>query len=359
MSMSVFSSLKRKVTDVYYRINRKFFFDESQVIYNGKTFKSYWDEFYNDDNRSFLSKIRAKAQAKDAFLEEGFRPDEFCLLGLENNEKAVRDVYISRKKKDDLLISYYGSDWGDILHVLKDKYVFYSYLKSFFKRDVTYIGNQEDRDSFLLFCNRHRQFFAKLNKGRCGIGAKVFAIKDDNQANKVFDELICSGEWVIEELIKQSPEIAAFNSSSVNTVRFPSFKKNGVVTCAFPCMRFGRAGSVIDNAAQGGLIVSIDEMTGELYPNAYDEKGSVYASHPDSKVPFCGFRVPQWDGLLELIKEAHLALPDNQIYVAFDVALSNRGWCIVEGNWGDLFLQQLSLKKGLKSEFVSLLNGNS
>ena len=52
-----------------------------------------------------------------------------------------------------------------------------------------------------------------------------------------------------------------------------------------------------------------------------------------------------------------MALPDNQVYVAFDFALSDSGWCIVEGNWGDLFLQQLSLKKGLRKEFVSLLFG--
>ena len=123
-------------------------------------------------------------------------------------------------------------------------------------------------------------------------------------------------------------------------------------------MRFGRAGSIIDNSTLGGLTVAIDEKTGELFPYAYDEKGDVHTVHPDSGIPFCGFHIPQWDSLIELVKKAHLALPDNQVYVAFDLALSDRGWCVVEGNWGDWFLQQFSRKRGMKKEFVSLLWGN-
>lgn len=356
--MRVLSSLKRKVKKTWSRIKRQVFFDESQVVYNGKTYKSYWEEFYGNSHRSFFSRIRVKAQAKRAFLEGGFRPDEFCLHGLENKGKDVRNRYLSQRQKDRYLISYYDSEWRDVVSALKDKFVFYTYLKDFYKRGVIYIKNEEDRYPFLSFCTRYHLIFAKQNKGSCGIGARQFSISNDEQANAVFDELVSSGEWIVEEVIKQVPELAAFNPSSVNTVRFPSFKKNGVVKCAFPCIRFGRAGNIVDNAAQGGLIVSIDEKTGELFPNAYDERGNAFASHPDSNIPFLGFHVPHWDSLLVLIRKAHLALPDNQVYVAFDFALSESGWCIVEGNWGDLFLQQLSLQKGLRKEFVSLLFGD-
>ena len=69
--------------------------------------------------------------------------------------------------------------------------------------------------------------------------------------------------------------------------------------------------------------------------------------------------MPEWDNLVDMVMKAHRALPDNQTYVAFDFALSEKGWCLVEGNWGDWILQQASLKRGFKNEFVSLLNGNS
>ena len=352
------SSAQRKLVKVFRRAKELVFFDETRVIYHGDSFKSYWDEYYANAHRGFLSAFKVKLQAKRAYIDDGFRLDEFYLLGLENKKKKERDLYLSRNKKDELLISYYGPEWRRILGLLKDKYSFYTNLKAFFKREAIYITSSEDRDSFLSFCSRHHHIFAKRDKGSCGIGAKSLTIHDNEQAGKVFDELITYGEWIIEELIHQDPVISAFNASSINTVRFPSFKHNGVVKSVFPCMRFGRAGSIIDNSTLGGLTVGIDEKTGELFPYAYDEKGDVHEVHPDSKIPFRGFQVPQWDDLIEFVRRAHLALPDDQVYVAFDVALSDKGWCIVEGNWGDWFLQQSSRQKGMKKEFVSLLLGS-
>lgn len=357
--MKRFALLKRRIKQGLKRILQTFCFDESQIVYNGKTFKSYWDESYGDDHRSFFQRTRLKRQVKHAFLEGGFRPDEFFLYCLENQEKEYCDDYVSQRNKDRILISFYGREWREIWGILKDKYIFYLYLKEFFNRDVIYIKSPEDRPAFLFFCSQHRQLFAKLNKGNCGREAKVYTVNSVLRANEVFDELIGSGEWIVEELINQDSSLARINASSVNTIRFPSFKKEGIVKCVYPCMRFGRAGSIVDNAGQGGVFVSVDQNTGEIISDAYDEKGNVFVSHPDSKVAFRGFRVPQWSNLIELVKKAHLALPDNQVYVAFDFALSDKGWCLVEGNWGDWILQQVSLKKGFKKEFVSLLNGNN
>lgn len=332
-------------------------FDESRNVYKGKSYKAFWDECYGDAHLSGLRLIRVRKQAKRAFLDGGFRPDEFRLYGLENKKKGYRDQILSRQEKDQILISYYGPDYIRILGLLKDKYVFYSHLKDYFNRDVTYIKSADDRLSFLDFCKRHGHIFAKLNKGYCGRGARIITVDSDQAANAAFDEMVSSGEWIIEELIKQDSSISQFNASSINTIRFPSFKKNGKVKSVFPCMRFGREGSIVDNAGQGGVFVSIDPESGEIITDAFDEEGNVFPSHPDSKVRFRGFRIPRWEELKGIVEKAHLALPDDQVYVAFDFALSERGWCIVEGNWGDWILEQVSLGRGMKQEFVSLLQG--
>ena len=355
--MKMFSSIKKRVSSVLKRLCRRKPFDELNAIYNGKTYKDYWDETYGRTRGCLFTNIKIKRQAQRAFINGGFRPDEFHLYRLENQNKGYCDSFMSQKRKDDYLISYYGPSFRDVLEILKDKYIFYTYLKDFFKRDVSYIKSEQDRFSFLSFCNQHSHFFAKLNKGSCGRGCRVYSIENSEQANTIFNELVCSGEWIVEELIKQDAAISQFNSSSVNTIRFPSFKKNGVVKSVFPCLRFGRAGSIVDNAGQGGMFVSIDQNTGEIITDAIDEKGNVFVEHPDSKISFRGFHVPQWDSIIETVKNAHLALPDNQVYVAFDLALSDKGWCIVEGNWGDWILQQASLQKGLGNEFTSLLFG--
>jgi hypothetical protein len=37
------------------------------------------------------------------------------------------------------------------------------------------------------------------------------------------------GEWIVEELIKQCKEMASWNPTSVNTIRFTTFKnKDGI-----------------------------------------------------------------------------------------------------------------------------------
>lgn len=349
--------LKRIVSKVIRRIKRFVLFDKNQIIYNGKSYSSYWDGCYKDADHSFFRSVIVKGQARRAFLRGGFRPDEFFLYGLESKNNRARDLYFSQAKKDQILISFYGRSFNNVLDVLKDKYVFYSYLKDFFNRDVTYIKSSDDRLAFLSFCCQHNSVFAKLNKGNCGRGARILSINNEEQANVLFDELISSGEWIVEELIKQDSSISQFNASSINTIRFPSFKKNGKVKSVFPCMRFGREGSIVDNAGQGGVFVSIDYESGEIITDAFDEKGNVFPSHPDSKVRFRGFRIPRWEELKGIVEKAHLALPDDQVYVAFDFALSERGWCIVEGNWGDWILEQVSLRRGMKQEFVSLLQG--
>ena len=357
MSKELFSSFIRRLKKVLKWIRRRVFFDKSQVVYNGKTYKNYWNETYGNNRYPLFAKIRIKKLTKRAFLRGGFRPDEFHLYGLENQNESVWNQFMSQRRKDEYLISFYGPDFRKVLNILKDKYVFYTYMKDFFRRDVTYIKGEQDRPSFLSFCDQHSQIFAKLNKGSCGRGCQAYKVENPDQANSVFDELVASGEWIVEEMIKQDVTIAQFNISSVNTIRFPSFKKKGVVNPVFPCMRFGRAGSIIDNAGQGGMFVSIDQNTGEIISDAIDEKGNVFVEHPDSNITFQGFHVPQWDSIIETVKNAHLKLPDNQVYVAFDLALSDKGWCIVEGNWGDWILQQASMQKGLRNEFASLLFG--
>lgn len=161
---------------------------------------------------------------------------------------------------------------------------------------------------------------------------------------------------MVEELIQQHQEISSFNASSVNTVRFPSFKHGDKVVAARPCMRFGREGNIVDNAGQGGVFVSVDINTGEIISDGFDEHGHKYPSHPDSNKTFKGFVVPQWKELIEVARVLHLSLPEDQVYVAFDFALSDKGWVVVEGNWGDWILQQVSFEKGLRREFISLLN---
>ena len=79
-------TIKKRLARVFRKIRGFVCFDETREIYHGDSFKSYWEEYYEPEHRSFLSAFKVKLQARIAFLNDGFRLDEFYLLGLERKK---------------------------------------------------------------------------------------------------------------------------------------------------------------------------------------------------------------------------------------------------------------------------------
>ena len=343
----------------YYNIKARQF-DTSTIIYKKQSYSAFLKEAFRDF-RPELSPSEQEALKSDillTYLKDRTRPDEYLLYHYDRKNDIERAEYMPQATKDTLLISFYKGDLKNTIGILRDKFKFYQLAKDFFKRDVILVGNQTNNlIEFKEFCIKHPRFIAKEVDGGCGVGIKVVDVAFYNTVEDLYMDLSTSTTWIIEELIQQNKEISAFNESSVNTVRFPSFRHGNKVVAARPCMRFGRKGSVVDNAGQSGVFVSIDLEKGEIITDAFDEHGHRYKEHPDSKKVFKGFKVPQWEELIEVARKAHLSLPEKQVYVAFDFALSDKGWVVVEGNWGDWVLQQTSLEMGLKNEFIALLRG--
>ena len=334
-------------------------FDESQIIYKDLSYRDYLTSALAASRPDITEKSKRilLKDIKKVYLTDQTRPDEYLLYGYDNKSKKVRDTYMPQRTKDAILFGYYGKDAGPLFGQIRDKYTFYTLLNPFFKRDVIKIETGDDLMLFVEFCNKHNRFICKILNSGCGVGVRIVNISDKQQIETLFFELIGQGPWIIEELIEQNPEISKFNDSSVNTVRFPSFRHGSIIKQDYPSIRFGRKGNIVDNAGQGGVFASIDINTGEIITNGFDELGHEYEVHPDSKIRFKGFIIPNWPELLKEAQQAHLALSEKQTYIAFDYALSDKGWVIVEGNWGDFILQQTALKRGLKYEFLRLLNG--
>lgn len=334
-------------------------FDESQIIYRGRAYKNFLQEAVAAARPNVCGKAKQTLlkDIKKVCLTDGTRPDEYLLYNYDSKDKKERDQYMPQRLKDTLLCDYYGDETATVIGEMRDKYSFYKLVKPYFKREVTKVESENDRGAFNVFCKKHPRFICKIINGGCGVGVRVEEVQNEKQINGLFKELIQQGGWIIEELIQQDPFISAFNSSSVNTVRFPSFKHGNKIVQKFPCIRFGRQGSIVDNAGQGGVFASIDIETGTIITNGFDELGHEYECHPDSKIRFNGFAIPRWNELLEEAKQAHMSLSEKQVYVAFDFALSAKGWVIVEANWGDFVLQQTALKRGLKKEFIQMLKG--
>lgn len=284
------------------------------------------------------------------------KPNEFFLFDFRGKDHEYRNSFVTDIIKDNTLLSIMGD--APFFNDLKNKYNFYKLTRKYFNRDVLLVGpDRGGYNCFILFCEKHPDVFLKPNSESLGRGASVHHIASRQDSELLFKEIVESNkEWIVEERIEQAPEMSQWNPSSVNTIRICSFRqKDGEIKIAYPFIRMGRKGSVVDNAGQGGVYASVDVQTGMICTDGMDENGNKYIEHPDSHISFKGWQVPQYGDLKKIVIECHKSMPRAHKYIGFDFALTNKGWTLVEGNWGQFLCQQTSLGRGLKKEFFNLL----
>lgn len=285
------------------------------------------------------------------YLKYGATPDEYFLLGFKEMNSSQRSSFITDKIKDVTCMSTTSLDkFND---ELTHKYHFYQRNKFFFKRKVWLISSSTTIDEFTEILKKYGRLFLKPLGGSYGNGAHIVEWSDEYDAITEFATDSKSGEWIAEELIEQSEEMAKWNPTSVNTVRIPSIMVHGKSNILGPFFRTGRNGSVIDNAGGGGILAAIDETTGIIISDGFSEEGIYYQIHPESGLKYKGWQVPKWEELKQLTQKVHSNMPDHK-YIAFDFALTDNGWVLIEGNWGQ-FLWQYAMGKGLKSQFLQLM----
>lgn len=107
---------------------------------------------------------------------------------------------------------------------------------------------------------------------------------------------IMKGDFIIQEVHRQHPELAKFHEYSVNSIRvftYRSVKTNEIV---FPMttIRFGINESYVDNAAAGGIFMGINN-DGSLMKFAVDINGNHYYSHPNTNIKFEGSFIPSYE----------------------------------------------------------------
>lgn len=213
------------------------------------------------------------------------------------------------------------------------------------------------------------RYFAKPPYGDRGRGIFAFdksgntyqfgekALSED----KAVEELAASaaGELskrlLIQEAIKQHPAIAAIGPFSVNTLRLLTIKRRGrPARLLHSVMKVGRRGSIVDNAAAGGIVLLVRE--GVTHGLGVDKKATKHRTHPDTGAPLSGFAIPLWEEAVRACLEAHDHLPTYPS-VGWDVAIAEHGPMIIENNLGwdetlhssvDHRFRGLLMREGLK-----------
>ena len=283
----------------------------------------------------------------------GISFEEYCIYYFINRNFYSRSKFVSDK-----LRHYYCElvNSKEISQILNDKYSCYIHYKEFFKREVLGCYSVNDKAQFLAFARHYKQFILKPMGGNCGHGVKKCLFSDEATFSSLFDSVISQGPFVIEELIKQGKEMASLHPQSINTVRVSTFVLNDTVQIIAAVLRIGKGDSVVDNAGSGGMYASVDVEHGIVQTDARTYTDIHYNIHPDTGTPIVGFRLPQWSDALSLIHRIALKRKGSTL-IAWDIAYSECGWLMVEGNAvGSWDVLQSNKQIGLKPYLFALMD---
>ena len=218
------------------------------------------------------------------------------------------------------------ADW----HAFDDKAAFNRAFSKWIQRDWMEADGQTSIDALKTFLKGKQTVFVKPLEGSSGQGIEKYTAPDWTDMDAFASKVRAVGKCVIEEGIVQHPRMAELNPGSVNTVRISTLigdKKEGIV---YAFLRIGN-GKIMDNVDCGGMAARVDLISGKLLTVAADKAGNTFTKHPITGTEIIGFHLPCFEEAKAMCLEAMRMVPSMR-YVAWDVALTEQGPTLIEGN---------------------------
>lgn len=176
----------------------------------------------------------------------------------------------------------------------------------------------------------------------------AFMSRFDGEVIKLSD-ILNNEPLIFESVVHQTKQLASFNESSVNTVRFmTTLWPDGSARVIATWFKVGRAGKCVDNAGSGGNVdAAIDVETGRIYNvMQFDgwRKTQAIECHPDSGTKLNGVVIEKWDEIKAEVIKFQLSFPYCKA-AGWDIAITDEGPVVIEVNdfWdrtGQLFIRR-------------------
>ena len=215
-----------------------------------------------------------------------------------------------------------------------DKQLFNKIYCKYIHRDWLYVLDSTD-DEIRHFLSRHEVAIAKPTDGTRGHGVSKLDCGSALQEGQAFLDRAREQKLLLEEFVRQHPDLNAVNPSSLNTLRIATLRdKQGVVHVIGASLRAGNAGSVVDNLHAGGVQYPVDVETGLIIRSGMTHDGKKdILFHPSTHTKMIGFQIPNWEQIIASVKEA-AAIPPHLRYIGWDVSVTEDGCEFIEANLG-------------------------
>lgn len=180
------------------------------------------------------------------------------------------------------------------------------------------------------FVRRHERVITKNPGGVGGNGITMRVTAEIADVAALREELLSSGQTLVEEVLVQHPEMARLYPGSVNSLRVVTYRDpDDVVHVLAGVLKVGNGG-VIDNFSNGGMYTMLDEEGRALHA-ASDEEGHPFEVHPITGVTLTGYQVPLYDEVLSLVDRLARRVPALP-YIGWDIAITPERPVVIEGN---------------------------
>lgn len=258
-----------------------------------------------------------------------FSASEYFMYDFAHKTRIEQSTFLTNKAT--LEMFYRFNDLNSLNYNPRNKWKVYEQLRPYYHREICQVtGPEHKNDLFALLKDKHRLFCKPL----CGsLGEQTKIIKDtDFLTDKAFQQLLnfyAPDGFLAEELIHQTEFMMRLNPTSVNTLRIMTIRMNDRI-CMYFESRIGEMFSIVDNLDRKSLICGINAEDGTII-SAFNKNRTAYKTHPHTRVPVVGIKIPYFLQAVELAKELASHFPGYR-YLSWDLALTDDGWDIVELN---------------------------
>jgi hypothetical protein len=295
---------------------------------------------------------------KSLYESKGLTTDEYYEFEFEKRDEEFRKSFLGLNEQRYYLdylnpIKYYSLARNKYMahKMLENTGVRKSTLYCYYQPEAAFIASDENAGDI----QNVLRLLKSKNVGSCVIkttesshGDNVWVIKamdyEENDASMTrFDdqiiklsEVLGKEPLIFESVVHQTKQFAAFNESSVNTVRFmTTLWPDGMARIIATFIKIGRVGKCVDNAGGGGNVdVCVETDTGEVkYAIQYDGWRNIkdIEKHPDSGNQLNGVIIENWDSIKSEVIKYQQVFPYCKA-AGWDIAITDEGPVVIEVN---------------------------
>ncbi|MCD2137385.1 sugar-transfer associated ATP-grasp domain-containing protein [Salinicoccus halitifaciens] len=204
-----------------------------------------------------------------------------------------------------------------------------------------------------LLSKNENGLIIKPSKGNNGSGIAKLELKGDKV---LFEDKYISverllkkfrGNFIVQEMLKQHPNMAAPHPASVNTIRMVTFRWNNEIKYLLAFARFGSGDDIRDNAnVDSSPRIGVKD-TGEFFDFGIGQSGEKFTEHPTTGFKFSDLKpIPNYEEFKKFVTDSHKHFIHLD-FVSWDIAVGTDGKPVfIEANFaGSTAFYQLVSQK--------------